>query len=204
MARLLLSGRESEQPPVWSLEAELPFLWSAIPVECWQRAGEATAAAIELQLAGTGLASAARDLANSSLAEAAQRVRTLDPTLDAALSAAGLGTAPIAIPPANLRTVAADYIRRTVDRDEPRVLKQTSLFRVGALGRLLPSDFATFDPQHLETLDAPCAAALAAAGKVELSPEQLAVCKDAVTADPMYYAQAYTVILHRALSTGRQ
>jgi hypothetical protein len=204
LARLLLSGRESEQPPVWSLEAELPFLWSAIPVECWQRAGEATAAAIELQLAGTGLASAARDLANSSLAEAAQRVRTLDPTLDAALSAAGLGTAPIAIPPANLRTVAADYIRRTVDRDEPRVLKQTSLFRVGALGRLLPSDFATFDPQHLETLDAPCAAALAAAGKVELSPEQLAVCKDAVTADPMYYAQAYTVILHRALSTGRQ
>lgn len=204
LARLLLSSREAEQSPIWSLEAELPFLWSAIPVECWQRAGEATASAIELQLAGTGLASAARDLATSSLGEAAQRVRTLDPALDAALSAAGLGTAPIAIPPANLRDVAADYIRRTVDRDEPRVLKKTSLFRIGALDRLLPNDFAKFDPQHLETLDAPCAAALAAAGRAKLSPEQLAVCKESVTSDPMYWAQAYTVILHRALSTDRQ
>jgi hypothetical protein len=202
LARLLLSSREAEQPAIWGLETDLPFLWTAIPIVFWREAAASAVGAIEQQLASTGLANAARELASSSVNEAAQRARMFDPALDATLSAASLGTTPPPIPSADLRAVASDYVRRTLDRDEPRTPKPTSIFRGGALERLLPNEFSAFAPQHLETLDAPCAAALAAAGKARLSAEHLAVCKDAVTVDPIYYAQAYAVVLHRALSAG--
>jgi hypothetical protein len=202
LSRLLLSSREAEQAAIWSLENELPFLWSALPIRTWRAAAAASNTAVEQQLSGTTLANAGRELAEASVNEAAQRARALDPVLDAALSAAGLGTAPIVIPPTNLHSVAEDYIRRTHDRDEKRASQQTSAFRRGPLGRLLPTEFSVFASEHLQTLDAPCAAALSAAGQATLSAEQVAACKNAVSADPTYYAQAYTLILHRALSRG--
>jgi hypothetical protein len=203
LARLLLISDDQVQAATWAMESELPFLWGALPLPSWTSAAAAASKAIEEQLANTDLAKSASELASSTINAAAQRVRLLDPKFNAILGLVGLGGPPAPLPGPSLHAVAADYVRRTLDRDDTGVRrpKQVSQFRAGRMASLLPQEFQSFDPQHLETLDAPCAVALSACGLATLTRSQIAACKIATVADPTYFSQGYAMMLYRLAST---
>jgi hypothetical protein len=48
---------------------------------------------------------------------------------------------------------------------------------------------------HLEALDAPIAAAVAAKAGIKLTRTQLRRCKEAMRADPVYFAEGVTAAL---------
>jgi hypothetical protein len=133
---------------------------------------------------------------------AATRTGNLDPVIGAMLAAAGLLPKPSSIP--SIRDAADGYVRRTYDRGDMAlgVPKQTSVFRARELGQRLP-DWSkiggpkreALDLMHLEALDAPIAAAIAAKTSLELTHAQLRRCKEAMVADPVYFAEGITAAL---------
>jgi hypothetical protein len=112
------------------------------------------------------------------------------------LAAADLLQKPSSIP--SIRDAAQGYVRRTFDRGDMAIglPKQTSVFRTPELDPHLPGWFkTTFDLMHLEALDAPIAAAVAAKTDMKLTRTQLQRCKEAMVADPVYFAEGVTAAL---------
>jgi hypothetical protein len=127
---------------------------------------------------------------------AATRTGNLDPVIGAMLAAAGLLQKPPSIP--SIRDAAQGYVRRTFDRGDMAIglPKRTSLFRTPELDPHLPGWFkTTFDLMHLEALDAPIAAAVAAKADIKLTRTQVRRCKEAMVADPVYFAGGITAAL---------
>ncbi len=197
LARLLLSADEAAQGGIWRLEAELPFLWAALPLAAWSTAANALGRSViePLLVAGWELARAApmgKQVADS----ATVRTGNLDPVIGAMLAAAGLLPKPSSIP--SVRDAAQGYVRRTFDRGDMAIgpPKQTSLFRTPELDPRLPGWFKTkLDLMHLEALDAPIAAAIAAKAGIKLTRAQLRRCKEAMVADPVYFAEGIVATL---------
>lgn len=195
---LLAAPDESVQASVWRLETELPFLWSAIPLDAWKAAADALGRmTVEPLLSASFEPAAAAAIGCEVVSGAAERAGSLDSALASCLSAVGLiegsGTAP------TLVEAASGYVRRTFDRGETAIAMPTdrSLFRVGDLAQKLPSWFEDrFDRMHLEALDAPLAVAEAAKGLAKLSPAQLTRCKSARTEDPIYFAEGLAAALN--------
>lgn len=203
LARLLLSADDAAQGGIWRLEAELPFLWVALPLEAWSTAANALGGSViePLLAAGWELARAA-PMGKQVIDSAAARAGNLDPVIGTVLAAAGLLPKPSLIP--SIRDAAQGYVRRTFDRGDMAIglPKQTSVFRTSELDPLLPSSFkTTFDLMHLEALDAPIAAAVAAKAGIKLTRTQLRLCKEAMAADPVYFAEGIAATL---LGTERQ
>jgi len=191
LARLLLAADEAAQGDIWRLEAELPFLWAALPLAAWSAAADALGRSVlsPLLAAGWELVRAA-PMGKQVIDSAAARTGNLDPVVGATLAAAGLLAKPSSIP--SIRDAAQGYVRRTFDRGDMAIgpPKQTSLFRTLELDPHLPSVFqSTFDLMHLEALDAPIAAAVAAKTGIRLTRAQLRRCKEAMVADPIYFAE---------------
>lgn len=197
LARLLLSADDTAQGGIWRLEAELPFLWAALPLTAWNTAANTLGRSVmsPLLAAGWELARAAtmgKQVADS----AAIRTGNLDPVIAAALAAAGLLPKPSLI--LSIREAAQGYVRRTFDRGDMAIglPKQTSVFRTPEFDPHLPGWFkTTFDLMHLEALDAPIAAAIAAKTDMKLTRTQLRRCKEAMVADPVYFAEGITAAL---------
>ncbi len=164
LARLLLSAEDAAQGGIWRLESELPFMWAALPLAAWSTAADALGSSVlsPLLAAGWELARAAQ-MGKQVIDSATVRTGNLDPVIGAALAAAGLLPKLSSIP--SIRDAAQGYVRRTFDRGDMAIgpPKQTSLFRTPELDPRLPGSFkTTFDLMHLEALDAPIAAAVAA------------------------------------------
>ncbi|PWR17913.1 hypothetical protein DKG74_20335 [Zavarzinia aquatilis] len=195
LAHLLLSADEAAQATIWRLESELPFLWAALPLNAWRAAANALGRSIAEPLIKAGWEFAATAaLGKQTVDAAASRTGHLDPVVAAALAAANLIPRPRSIP--SILDAAQDFVRRTYDRGDLGVSKQTSLFRTSELAAFLPESFATkFDPMHLESLDAPVAAASAAKSGITLTPTQIRRCKEAAAVDPTYYVSAYAAAL---------
>lgn len=197
LARLLLSADDAAQACIWRLEAELPFLWAALPLTAWSAAANALGRSTlsPLLAAGWELTRAA-SMGKQVIDSATVRTGNLDPVIGAILAAAGLLPKPPS--PPSVRDVAQGYVRRTFDRGDMAIgpPKQTSLFRTPNLDPHLPGWFkATFDLMHLEALDAPVAAAVAAKAGIKLTRAQLRRCKEAMVADPVYFAEGVTATL---------
>lgn len=197
LARLLLSADEADQGGIWRLEAELPFLWAALPLTVWSAAANALGRSVmsPLLAAGWELARAA-SMGKQVIDSAAIRTGNLDPIIGAMLTAAGLLPRPPSIP--SIRDAAQGYVRRTFDRGDMAIgiPSQKSMFRTQELDPLLPGWFkTTFDLMHLEPLDAPIAAAVAAKAEIKLTHIQLRRCKEAMVADPVYFAEGITAAL---------
>lgn len=197
LARLLLSADDAAQGGIWRLEAELPFLWAALPLTAWSAAANALGRSVmsPLLAAGWELARAA-PMGKQVIDSAATRTGNLDPVIGAMLAAAGLLQKPPSIP--SIRDAAQGYVRRTFDRGDMAIglPKQTSVFRTPELEPHLPGWFkTTFDLMHLEALDAPIAAAIAAKTDMKLTRTQLRRCKEAMVADPVYFAGGITAAL---------
>ena len=194
LARLLMSADDAAQGGIWRLEAELPFLWAALPLTAWSAAANALGRSVmsPLLAAGWELALAA-PLGKQVIDSAATRTGNLDPVIGAMLAAAGLLQKPSAIP--SIHDAAQGYVRRTFDRGDMAIglPKQTSVFRTPELDPHLPGWIkTTFDLMHLEALDAPLAAAVAAKTGMKLTRTQLRRCKEAMVADPVYFAEGIT------------
>lgn len=192
LARLLLSADDAGQGAIWRLEAEMPFLWAALPLASWSAAADAIGRAVvnPLLAAGWELARAA-PIVKQVIDGAAVRTGNLDPIMGTVLAAAGLLRKPSYVP--SVRDAAQGYVRRTFDRGDlaAGTTKQTSMFRTPDLASHLPTWFTTtFDLEHLEALDGPIAAAVSARMGIPLSPSQLRRCKEAALADPVYFAEA--------------
>lgn len=197
LARLLLSADDAAQGGIWRLEAELPFIWTALPLAAWSTAANALGSSVlsPLLAAGWEFAPAAQ-IGKQVIDSATVRTGNLDPVIGAVLAAAGLLPKPSSIP--SIRDAAQGYVRRTFDRGDMAIgpPKQTSLFRTPELDPHLPGSFkATFDLMHLEALDAPIAAAVAAKASIKLTRAQLRRCKEAMVADPVYFAEGITAAL---------
>lgn len=189
LARLLLTASDAAEAGVWRLEAELPFLWAALPLEAWIAATNALGRSVvdPLLSAGWQLERAAQ-MGKQAVDGAINRAASLDPTISTALIAAGLLPKPGLVPSAQM--AAQGYVQRTYNRDNKQngSAKQTSLFRTPVLKQYLV-DWSRFDPMHLEALDAPIAVAAAAKFGVKLTPDQIRRCKEAAAADLVYFAE---------------
>ncbi|MEE9923681.1 MAG: STY4851/ECs_5259 family protein [Brucella anthropi] len=197
LARLLLAADDSAQGSIWRLEAELPFLWATLPLSAWNAAANTLGHSVmrPLLTAGWELARAA-PVGKQIIDSAAARTGNLDPVIGTMLAAAGLLPKPSSTP--SIRDAAQGYVRRTFDRGDMAIglPKQTSVFRTPELDPYLPDWFkTTFDLMHLEALDAPIAAAIAARTDKKLTRAQLRRCKEAMVADPVYFAEGITAEL---------
>jgi hypothetical protein len=197
LARLLLSADDAAQGSIWRLEAELPFLWAALPLAAWSATANALGRSViePLLTAGWELTRAA-PIGKEVIDSASARTGNLDPLIGTALAGAELLPKPASTP--SIRTAAQGYVRRTFDRGDMAIglPKQTSLFRTSELEPHLPGSFkTTFDLMHLEALDAPIAAAVAAKTKIRLTHAQLRRCKEAMRADPIYFTDGFTAAL---------
>jgi len=197
LARLLLSADEASQGRIWRLESELPFLWASIPLPAWNTAADAIGRSVmgPLLAAGWELAQAA-PMGRDVTTKAALSASNIDPVIGTMLGAAGLIPKPLSVP--SLRDAAQGYVRRTFDRGDMAIgiQKQASLFRTPELDPHLPGWFKTaFDLMHLEALDAPIAAAIAAKADIKLTRAQLRRCKEAMVADPVYFAEGISAAL---------
>ncbi len=197
LARLLLSADDAAQGGIWRLEAELPFLWAALPLTAWSAAAHALGRSVmsPLLAAGWELARAA-PMGEQVIDGAAIRTGNLDPVIGAMLATAGLIPKPSSIP--SIRDAAQGYVRRTFDRGDMAIglPKQTSLFRTPELDPHLPGWFkTTFDLMHLEALDAPIAVAVAAKADIKLTRTQLRRCKEAMMAHPAYFSEGIMAAL---------
>lgn len=192
LARLLLSATDATQGAVWRLETELPFMWAALPLKVWNEAVEAIGKSIFQPLIKHGWSTEeAVPLAKQVIEGAISRVASLDPLMSVVLAAAGLHTRPEAVP--SIREAAEGYVRRMAERG---IEKQTSMFRRPGLEQLLPKFFTTvFDPMHLEALDAPIAAAVAAKHEITLNHQELMRCREAISVDRAYFEDAVKAVL---------
>lgn len=185
-ARLVLHVGEAERPAVLALADALPFAWATVSYIEWARA----AAVWETDLiAQFGEIAGAASVVQAVRRHAVEQLARAEPLLGWPLCAAGLIAPPAAHGP-NLLEAARDHIRRHGDRVSENG-PCGSMFRTADAGELPREFLEAFHPVHLETLDAPCAAACAAAGRGQLGDDAVRRIKTAARADPLYFTAAF-------------
>lgn len=214
-ARVALHAADAERTAVLALSDGLPFAWCMVPYDCWSRAAEFECEIICSKVR-EALGDAADGIARKVIEETARKLAAAEVILQWPLFAAGLLPAQYLTGDRRLLIEAAqDHIRRYGDRvsdDERRYYvrgsgddadsggQSKSMFRTPSAAEFLPN-FERFDDTFLENLDAPCAAAAVAAGKLTLGPDAVRRIKTAFRFDPIYFAEAFEAhfvdLLHR-------
>lgn len=194
-----LAGEEA-RAAVLALSDALPFAWCTVPAGCWAQAAGLERVALETALEAVLGAEQAAKLADEMVKGAAAKLAAAEPLLRWPLFAAQL-LAPDQIGShRSLLEAAQDHIRRHGDRVGEGGASNSLFRRLLPAG--LPAVFQRFDAVHLETLDAPCAAAMMAAGRAGLDPDAVRRIKTAARADPLYFAEAFDACF-AALARGR-
>lgn len=196
LARLLLLSDEEMQPQIWRLEAELPFLWSAIPLETWRLVLHSLWSSTMDSLSKAGIEhSQPAELAMSHLKRTAQLAGSLDPLIAVVLAAADPKIAPEPDWDHDIHGAMQGYVRRSAE--DTWETMNPSIFRTEMLKPFIPVEIiARFDARHHESLDAPFAVAAAAQKKgIRLTPTQIWRCKKVKLVDPDYFIEALQAIL---------
>jgi hypothetical protein len=193
-AALMASARnDQERERVWALERELPLLWALVPVRVWAIAFFAQVERQKRLLLEAGIDQALAQNWASKLSPAIDHIVSLDDNLRTPLTLAGLYT-PEGLPNRQLDEIAQDCIRR--NQISSTSISEKSCFREEPqLACQFPSSFFRYSQEHLESLDAPCAAALAAAERFKPTPAQFRRIRAGLADDPFYFAEAYSVRL---------
>lgn len=173
--RLLFRASTRQCPLVLALENGLPFSWSCIPKTCWDRVAEdhfSTILALLPETMDTRL-----ELAVGAVSSARRAIREWEPELAPLLD--------LAPPVGRLFDSAQGFVQRAHDR--------ALGFGASPFRRELASSLPAwrFDDEFFRALDAPCAAALAARGTVQLSSLQLRCVKDVARRHPRYFLEAF-------------
>ena len=184
-ARLLLEVGPDGRDTVLTLPSSLPFDWYLVPVSCWVQAADLLRATLTDRLSSVAGVERASKLAGETLALTAAQLTGRGLLLGWPLFAAQVTRTPPVRRLLKLKSAANDHIQRHGDASAG----QGSLFRSMRLD--LPAELLDFDSSHLETLDAPCAAAAAAAGLTILTEAAIRRIKTAARVDPIYFAQAF-------------
>lgn len=186
-ARLALSAEPDDRGAVLDLAERLPLVWCAIPFQSWARAADLRRASLQ-RILGPHLGDGATELARSAVADSVRRLVIAEPFLKWPFFAAGLVHDAQATGH-GAKEAAIDHVRR--HGHAAREAVAPSLFRLTP-GHGLPAFLASdFHPCHLETLDAPCAAATAAAGRRKLEDPELLRIGMAARFDPTYFEEAF-------------
>ena len=175
LAKMAYCASEAERDAIMGLAQALPFAWFLIPRACWDEAANAAGrAAMELLKA---LPDAPRFA--MQMVEAAKRgLVERQPLLEAVF---GLGDA-IA-----LEDAAQAFLRRA----RQRIPAGDGTRYRARLGDCLPAYFLRFDTTILDTLDAPCAAALAAKGAWTPTSDDIRHLKLMARTFPTWFSEAF-------------
>ena len=179
LTRMATRASAEEREAVLALSDALPFAWCLMPKSCWE---EAQASAFDQLLAKLANLEAGPQFAKQAL----------DMTVDALVQREPL-LGPILKPENDvmpLKDVAQAFLNRAVDR----VTGHGSRYRQ-RLGAHLPAYFLKLPDHCLETLDAPCAAALAVAEQWAPTRDDIRHIKTVARNFPTYFADAFAVSL---------
>lgn len=184
LTRMAMSAEPQQREAVLALSDALPFAWCTVPKACWQDAQAGAFARGHALLASLGAEAVrfAKEMVDSTAAALVER----EPFLAAVL-----------MPQLNdqsLSQVAQAFLNRAVDR----VSSAGSRYR-DRLGDRLPEYFLGLPDHCLETLDAPCAAALAVVGEWTPGPEDIRHIKAVARNFPTFFGDAFAVYLQEHL-----
>ncbi|MFC3174997.1 STY4851/ECs_5259 family protein [Novosphingobium bradum] len=180
LARMAFRALPAEREAVMALPDMLPLAWCTIPQDCWAEAGDATG--LRMMAIMAHLDDAPR-LALTTVETTLRALVERQPLLEAVLLP---GEAPdlVAAVQRFLNRGALDRVQGPSDGRYRR-----------ALPGLLPDYFERFNQSVLDTLDAPCAAALAAAGKWRPGPAEIRHIKTVARTFPTWFAEAFAAWL---------
>ncbi|MGO8738990.1 STY4851/ECs_5259 family protein [Rhodoblastus sp.] len=184
----LRAATEAKRRAVLAVENGLTFAWFLIPVEAWRRAAEIEQTQCVEQLRKAGLPDAEK-WGQRALADAIKSTAAIEPLLACPLAAATQVFADAMPARRKLDEAANDHICRFGDKVSD-LGSEDSAFRSLFPGKM-PKDFERFSLVHLETLDAPCAAAHIVAIGAEVSPRVIRLIKLHKRMDPTFFAEAF-------------
>lgn len=179
LTRMAMQATPEEREAVLALSDALPFGWCLMPKSCWE---EAQASAFGQLLAKLADLDCGPQFAKQAL----------DMMLDALVQREPL-LGPILKPQRDLmplKDVAQAFLNRAVDR----ISGHGSRYRQ-SLDAHLPAYFLHLPDHCLETLDAPCAAALAVAERWTPASDDVRHIKTVARNFPTYFADAFAVSL---------
>jgi len=173
----LFATTEADRIAVMALSDALPFAWCLVPKDCWDSAQRAAFVhALDVFSAtadrAVGFAKEMVDRSTSTLVEH-------EPLLSAILTPPEVAH--------DIRAITQTFLNRSIER----MSGSGSIFRAALGDAALPAYFKEFNAHCLETLDAPCAAALAAAGRWIPEPIHIRRIKAIARNFPTYFAEAY-------------
>lgn len=175
LARMAFHAAPDQRDAVLALSDALPFLWCAVPRSCWDAA---RAEVFERMFALVGALP-------DPVAIAMQAVRLTEKALVEQVPLLASLFRPASTQP--LEDVANSFLNRAFDRIYGA---SQSRYR-GRLADILPGVFEKYDDRVLDTLDAPCAAALAVAGKWRPGADDIRHMKTVARTSPRYFAEAF-------------
>lgn len=175
LARMAFRASETQRDAVMDLALALPFAWFTIPRVCWTEAGNVTGrAAIELLGALPDAPRYAMEMVERGKRALAEWQPLLEPVF----------WQTEAVP---LTEAAQSFLRRA----RHRIPASGGTRYRSRLGGRLPDYFLRFDPQVLDVLDAPCAAALAVKGQWTPSAKEIRHLKLAARTFPTWFSEAF-------------
>lgn len=172
---------DGQRGAVVALSDALPFAWCLVPRACWEQAQRMGLEQGLARLAGAG--DQAAEWAMQMVQGSRDALIAREPLLGPVLAPKPL--------PAALRAIAQAFLNRAVDRVDGRA---GSRFRP-RLEAKLPRWFLDLPEHCLETLDAPCAAALAVRGEWRPDLSDVRRIKAVARSFPNFFGDAFAVFL---------
>lgn len=183
------AATEAKRRAVLDIENGLTMAWFLIPIDAWRRAAEIEQTNCVEQMRRIGLPEA-ETWGKRALADAVKSIGLIEPMLAWPLAAATDVFAESMPRRRSLVDAANDHILRYGDQVSDSA-RQESVFRDLFPGKL-PKDFLEkFSLVHLETLDAPCAAAHIVAASVTPALEAIRLIKLHKRLDPIYFCESF-------------
>ena len=184
LARLAFVATPDQRDAVMALSDALPFAWCTLTRQCWD---DAQRLAFERNMV------VLQTLGSDAPRYAMEAVATVRTALIAREPLLGSVLAPGVTQ--RIDAVAQAFLNRAADRV---TRTHQSRYRT-RLGDALPGYFARFDEGVVETLDAPCAAALAVKGAWVPGADDIRHIKTVARTFPTYFADAFAAALKEPL-----
>lgn len=207
-AWLTSAASEEQRAAIWKLERDLPFLWCATPLLAFQKGFARQANSLTGQMLTLGIEpQMAQGIAESSVRSAAADLSNLDAGLRMVMAFCGLTIATGGAPPTIFKAAQSIVARADIADDDPRFSanaepSRASCFRTVGVATALP-DFTRFPSLYWQSLDAPCACALSAAGLMVLTKDQVIAARAIKAEEPIVFYDMYAGALS-VLAKGAQ
>ena len=181
LTRLALRATSHQLEAVLALSDGLPFAWCTLPQACWTEAQRAAFERALEQLSALG------DQAARFAIEMVGIIRSAIIAREPLLASVFM--------PIDVALPLADLVQGFLNRAVQRIKSGRPDRYRRVLNDSLPAYFLRFNENVLDTLDAPCAAALAVSGEWTPLPDDIRHIKTVARAFPTYFADAFAATL---------